>query len=166
RCGSGRRWRRRSISTRTPSRSFSRTPSAMPSPNSPARALSSRAEPADAAVILAALQDGLRPDPALTVSEWADAHRMLSGRAAAEPGRWRTSRTPYLREPGDCLSGRSPIHRVVVQKAAQLGFTETAVNWLGYAIAHAPAPFLFVQPTVELGKRLVRQGGGTAAAGG
>ena len=30
-------------------------------------------------------------------SEWADQHRMLSSKASAEPGRWRTSRTPYLK---------------------------------------------------------------------
>ncbi len=37
--------------------------------------------------ILRAWCSGLRPDPDLTVSEWADWHRMLSGRASAEPGR-------------------------------------------------------------------------------
>ena len=41
---------------------------------------------------------GLKPDPLLTVSEWADRHRVLSQRASSEPGRWRTERTPYLRE--------------------------------------------------------------------
>src|SRR5262245_31311614 len=160
RCGSGRGSRRASSWTRTPSRSSSKTKSAMSSPTSPTRAAaSSAAAAADAAdaAIWAALRDGLRPEPALTVSEWADAHRVLSGRAAAEPGRWRTARTPYLREPCDALSARSPLRRVVVMKAAQLGFTEGAVNWLGYTISHAPAPFLFVQPTVELGKRLSRQ---------
>ena len=30
---------------------------------------------------------GLTPDPDLTVSQWADRQRMLSGRASAEPGR-------------------------------------------------------------------------------
>ena len=125
------------------------------STSSPANASSSDA--ADDAVILAALCDGLRPDPPRSVSEWADAERVLSGRSAAEAGRWRTARAPYLREPFDALGTRSPIRRVVVMKAAQLGFTEGAVNWLGYVIAHAPAPFLFVQPTVELGKRLSRQ---------
>ena len=45
-----------------------------------------------------AFDRGLRPDPLLSVSEWADRHRRLSGRAAAEPGPWRTSRTPYLKE--------------------------------------------------------------------
>ena len=35
-----------------------------------------------------AWRDGLKPDPLLTVSEWADAHRYLSPRASAEPGRY------------------------------------------------------------------------------
>jgi len=55
--------------------------------------------------ILRAWGSGLRPDPDLTVSEWADRHRMLSGRASAEPGRYRTVRTPYMREIMDRLSG-------------------------------------------------------------
>ena len=49
-----------------------------------------------------AWREGLKPDPLLTVSEWADRHRVLSQRASSEPGRWRTERTPYLREIMDC----------------------------------------------------------------
>ncbi len=45
-----------------------------------------------------AFDQGFRPDPRLTVSEWADRHRRLSARASSEPGPWRTSRTPYLKE--------------------------------------------------------------------
>jgi hypothetical protein len=51
-----------------------------------------------------AFRAGLRPDPLLTVSEWADRYRRLSGKAAAEPGPWRTERTPYLREIMDAFS--------------------------------------------------------------
>lgn len=51
---------------------------------------------------------GLKPDPLLTVSEWADRYRVLSQRASSEPGRWRTERTPYLRDIMDCLSPSSP----------------------------------------------------------
>ncbi len=68
-----------------------------------------------------AWREGLTPDPLLTVSEWADKHRVLSSKAASEPGRWRTSRTPYLREIMDCLSPMSPIERVVFMKGAQVG---------------------------------------------
>lgn len=64
---------------------------------------------------------GLRPEEPLTVSQWADKYRKLSSKASAEPGPWRTSRTPYLREPMDCLSSDSPIQRVVMMFAAQTG---------------------------------------------
>lgn len=101
--------------------------------------------------------EGLRPEPDLTVSEWADRYRMLSSKASAEPGPWRTNRTPYLREPMDCLSSNSPIQRVVLMFAAQTGKTEAGSNWLGYVIAYSPGPLLAVQPTVEMAKRLSKQ---------
>ena len=67
-----------------------------------------------AAEILRAWGAGLTPDPDLTVSEWADRHRMLSGRASAEPGRYRTARTPYMGEIMDRLSpgDRDPADRL------------------------------------------------------
>ena len=101
--------------------------------------------------------DGLRPEEPLTVSEWADRYRKLSSKASAEPGPWRTGRTPYLREPMDCLSSNSPVQRVVMMFAAQTGKTEAGSNWLGYVIDHAPGPMLCVQPTVEMAKRLSKQ---------
>jgi phage terminase large subunit GpA-like protein len=105
----------------------------------------------------AGFMEGLRPEQPLTVSEWADAHRRLSSKASAEPGPWRTSRTPYLREPMDCLSSSSLVQRVVMMFAAQTGKTEAGSNWLGYVIDHAPGPMLCVQPTVEMAKRLSKQ---------
>ena len=101
--------------------------------------------------------DGLRPEAQLTVSEWADGYRLLSSKASAEPGPWRTSRTPYLQEPMDCLSTSSTVQRVVMMFAAQTGKTEAGSNWLGYVIDHAPGPMLCVQPTVEMAKRLSKQ---------
>ncbi|HBH41044.1 MAG TPA: hypothetical protein DDW26_03930 [Rhizobiales bacterium] len=38
---------------------------------------------------------------------------------SAEPGPWRTSRSPYLREIMDALSTGSPFERVVLMKGAQ-----------------------------------------------
>ena len=105
----------------------------------------------------AAFMDGLRPEQPLTVSEWSDRYRRLSSKASAEPGPWRTNRTPYLREPMDCLSTTSSVQRVVMMFAAQTGKTESGANWLGYVIDHAPGPMLLVQPTVEMAKRLSKQ---------
>jgi phage terminase large subunit GpA-like protein len=104
-------------------------------------------------VVWEAARLALRPDPVLTVSEWADRHRMLSQRASAEPGSWRTERTPYLREIMDCLSATSSIEKVVFMKGAQVGGTEAGNNWLGYVIDNCPGPMLMVQPTVEMAKR-------------
>jgi len=101
--------------------------------------------------------EGLKPEPALTVSEWADEHRHLSQQASAEPGRWRTERTPYLREIMDHLSPSSPVQTVVFQKGSQLGGTECGNNWLAYIIHHAPGPMLYVQPTLEMAKRTSKQ---------
>ncbi len=104
-----------------------------------------------------AWREGLVPDPLLSVSEWSDRHRMLSSKASSEPGRWRTSRTPYLKEIMDCLSPTSAVERVVFMKAAQLGATEMGSNWIGYVIHHAPGPMMAVWPTVEMAKRNSKQ---------
>jgi phage terminase large subunit GpA-like protein len=105
----------------------------------------------------AAWADGLRPDPLLTVSEWADQHRWLSSRGSAEPGPYRTRRTPYMRDIMDALSPGSPVQRVVFMKAAQVGATEGGSNFLGFIMHHAPGPAIAVQPTVEMAKRHSRQ---------
>jgi phage terminase large subunit GpA-like protein len=74
-----------------------------------------------AAEILQAWRDGMAPEPALLVSDWADKHRMLGSRGSAEPGPWRTNRTPYLRDVMDALSPAHPARRVVFMKGAQVG---------------------------------------------
>lgn len=113
---------------------------------------------ADAALIYRqAFRDGLRPPAAMTVWEWADAHRMLSSKGSSEPGPWRTDRTPYLREPMSCLSPSDPTRRVVLVFGSQLGKTEVVLNWLGAIIDLWPAPSLLVQPTLDMAKRLNRQ---------
>jgi phage terminase large subunit GpA-like protein len=101
--------------------------------------------------------EGLKPDPFLSVSEWADKYRILSPKSAAEPGKWRTQRTPYLKEIMDSLSVSSPVQRVVFMKGSQIGGSETGINWLGYIIHMAPGPVMAVSPTVEMAKRSSRQ---------
>src|SRR4051794_19685824 len=93
--------------------------------------------------------------PLLTVSEWADQHRVLPS-TSAEPGPWRTSRTPYLAELMDCLS--TVRKRVVLMEEAQLGATEAALNWLGYIIHHAPGLALLVMPSLDMARRNSRGG--------
>jgi len=107
--------------------------------------------------IVQAWRDGLTPEPALLVSEWADKHRVLGSRDSAEPGPYRTARTPYLRAVMDALSPSHPARRVVFMKGAQVGATTVGTNWIGYVVHHAPGPMLAVQPTTELAKRFSDQ---------
>ena len=62
---------------------------------------------------LKGFSEGILPPEPITVSQWSDSYRQLSSRASLEHGLWRTSRTPYLKEPMDCLGTQSKVQRVV-----------------------------------------------------
>lgn len=79
---------------------------------------------------------------------------VLSPVSSAESGQYRTSRTPYLRDIMDCLSVHDSHRKIVFVKAAQIGGTEGASNFVGYAMHIAPAPTMFVQPTDKMVERL------------
>lgn len=91
---------------------------------------------------------GLPPAPRLTVSEWADAHRILSREASAEPGPWRTDRAPYQRAIMDALCDPL-VERIIFMKPSQVGATEILNNICGYYMDQDPAPILVIQPNVN-----------------
>jgi phage terminase large subunit GpA-like protein len=109
------------------------------------------------AIIERAARNGARPEGKRTVSEWADEFRMLTTRSSPEPGRWRTSRTPYLKQVMDCLSPSDAAEIVVLMSGSQVGKTEAGNNWIGYSIHLAPGPMMAVQPTTELAQRNSKQ---------
>lgn len=84
----------------------------------------------------------------MSVSEWADNYRQLPA-DAAEPGQWRTSRTPYAKEIMDAFS-QNDIHRVVVKSAAQVAKTEILLNVIGRYAHLDPCSILLVNPTIEM----------------
>lgn len=100
--------------------------------------------------------DGLKPDPIMTVSEWADAKRILPP-TSPEPGPYRTSRTPYAREIMDKLSVNDPATKIIVKKGSQVGFTEIGNNWVGYIVDVAPANTLYLMPTDALMKKTSKE---------
>ena len=108
------------------------------------------------AVIERALQYAW-PAPRISVTEWAEQHRILSGKDSAEPGPYRAARTPYAREPMDCLSQHSPVEEVVLMWGAQTSKTTIGSNWLGYLADTNAGPVMIVQPTIDMAKRYSRQ---------
>lgn len=91
----------------------------------------------------------MSPPPKLRLDEWADQYRYLSRENSAEPGRWNTDRTPYLREIMHAITDPT-VEEVVVIKAARIGYTEGIIgNAIGYFIDQDPCPQLVVLPTVD-----------------
>jgi phage terminase large subunit GpA-like protein len=91
-----------------------------------------------------------RPPSKLRLSEWADKNRVLSSESSAEPGAWITDKAPYEREIMDAISDPD-VPRVCVQKAAQIGITDSGIlNPIGYFAMEEPCPILVVQPTIEM----------------
>lgn len=108
---------------------------------------------------------GLQPDPELWVDQWADEYmRIPRETGAAEPGPYRTERTPYAREPMRCLSPSHPAKRVVTMVASQLMKTQIALNWIGGCIHMAPANILMLLPSLALAKRVSGRVGKTIDA--
>ena len=99
------------------------------------------------AAILAVWRQHVIPAPIENIADWSDQFRQIA--KGPEKGPWRTSRTPYLREPMTCMSEGSPIERVVMQFATQLGKTEVLYNTILQRIHRSPMDMMIVQPTLS-----------------
>jgi phage terminase large subunit GpA-like protein len=93
----------------------------------------------------------LKPEPRLTVNEWADQYRVLPS-SNSEPGRFRSSRTPYMEFISFLLSSKSKAQVIILMKAAQVAATELGNNWAGHTIHVDPANFLYIMPTDSMAK--------------
>ena len=94
-------------------------------------------------------REALSPPPDLTVSEWADKHRVLLAKTSREPGPWRTSRTPYLRAIMDAYNAPH-IRHIVFQAGTQLGKSEAVIlNILAYIVSEDPYSTLLVYPSSD-----------------
>ncbi|MGB3751930.1 MAG: terminase gpA endonuclease subunit [Arcobacteraceae bacterium] len=96
---------------------------------------------------------GLEPDPLFSVSQWADERRILPKNSSAEPGRWRTSRFPFLREIMDELSPHSKTQQVKLIKGTQIGGTEIGNNFVMTYMDIYPASMLLICVSEKLLKK-------------
>lgn len=105
---------------------------------------------------LKGLLRSFRPPQALTVSQWADKYRILSKEGSAESGRWRTSKTPYLKEIMDSFTDPT-IERIVMVSSSQIGKSEMELNAIGYIIHQDPGPILYIHPDLEAAEKFSTQ---------
>ncbi len=67
------------------------------------------------AALDAAFADGIRPEPDVTIAEWAELHRWVSAEGSSSVGPWRNDKTPYLRAIMEDLSPSSRVEKVVFE---------------------------------------------------
>jgi phage terminase large subunit GpA-like protein len=97
----------------------------------------------------------LRPKERLTFPEWLERYHHIP-KEAAEPGRFRFEKTPWLRGIAEVLDPAHPAQEIVFRKPTQIGATELGNGWIGYCIERHPCMILQVQPTLEMAKRYSR----------
>lgn len=107
-------------------------------------------------VAVEALARAFEPKKALPISQWAARYRVLSGKAASEPGRWRNDRIPYLAAIMDALDPRHPAPVVVLVASSQVGKSECGLNWIGRMCHQMPGSFLALFPTEKVARKWVR----------
>jgi len=87
----------------------------------------------------------------LLPSEWAEQNRFMTKTATPFPGKFKWKRSPFWREPLDCLSPFDPTQKIAVMKGTQVGFTCAVLeNGIGYGMACDPMPILFVSGDEKL----------------
>lgn len=97
--------------------------------------------------------EAIKPDPELTIDQWADEHRVLAPESSAEPGPWRTDRVPHTREIMQALSPSDPTTEVTFVAGTQVAKTETGNNFIGFVMDVAGGAAMMVYPTSNTGKR-------------
>lgn len=107
------------------------------------------------AAVRAVYARNLRPAPVESMARWADTWRQIA--KGPEKGQWRTSRTPYLAEPMECMGEGSTVEKVVMQFATQLGKTEVLYNTILQRIHRSPQDMMVVQPTLTDAKQHSRE---------
>ena len=95
----------------------------------------------------------LKPPERITVSQWAERHRVLDGKSHAIPGRWSNSVTPYLVGIMDSFNDPG-VEEIIFCKPTQVGGTEVIHNILGYCITEDPGPTMIVYPTDQLAEKV------------
>lgn len=88
------------------------------------------------------------PPPVRNAAQWADQNRILPI-GSAEPGPYRSSRTPYCLPIAEWFEDPR-YDRIVVIMATQMGKTSSIMNIAGKVLDDDPAPILYIAPTKSM----------------
>ena len=90
----------------------------------------------------------LKPPSRMTVTQWANKYLRLPS-TAAEPGRYKTARTPYVEAIMDAVT-QDEVKKIVVKSSSQIGKSQMLIAIVGYYVHLKPANIMIIQPTLEM----------------
>lgn len=96
-----------------------------------------------------------KPPENLTVSQWAERHRVLSRESSAEAGPWRNARTPYMVEVMDAFNDPR-VEQIAVVAMSQSAKSECELNMIGYIMDQDPASTMYIQPNLDDARKFSR----------
>jgi len=96
--------------------------------------------------------NSFQPSENLPVDVHADTYRRLSEEASAEPGPWRTSRTPWLQRPMRVFSDPK-VRRLICAAPSQTAKSELLLNIIASVINQTPATTVMLQPNLKIAKK-------------
>lgn len=98
------------------------------------------------APLLMDLEELIRPAPKRTASEWADDNRVLPP-GSAEPGKWRTSRVPWVGQIHIRIRHHNARMSTVVMGSQMSKTDGVCLNYVGWRLDDDPVPILYIGPT-------------------
>ncbi len=99
---------------------------------------------------------GFDPMPDIPMTQWADSKLVLSQEDSAEHGKYRSSRTPYVREIMNAISD-AETEEVIWVASAQVGKTQVVKNAAAYYIDQDPSSMMVVQPTLDMAEAFSKE---------
>ena len=122
-------------------------------------------------MVARALARAFTPPPDIPIWEWADQTVMLQNEDAAEPGEYRSSKTPWTRRIQELIRApymwvwnwkagcyvRVSVTEVNVQKSSQSGFSEACLNGIRWRVTYRPCNVIYAIDSADEAKKIARR---------
>jgi hypothetical protein len=113
------------------------------------------------------------PPPDIEIWEWADENVLLQNEDAAEPGSYRSAKTPWTRrlqelirrpemwvwswDPAQTVTSASPSPRSTSMKSSQSGFSEACLNGIRWRATYRPCNVIYAIDSADEAKKIARR---------
>lgn len=122
-------------------------------------------------LVARALARAFTPPPPWPIWEWADRTVLLKNEDAAEPGPYRSSKTPWTRRLQDIIKRpvmwvwswqleryvQVPVTEVDIMKSSQSGFSEACLNGIRWSVTYRPRNTIYAIDSAEEAKKIARR---------